>query len=165
MWFLVLKVSISLRIWEEVWDEVGPHVGEPRVRQVPADDHVGPVAFSWWSWGFDYCDEYYRILVIITCKGLWYSDDPGHKDLNIVMYNWSLVMVASQYVDDNHGRFWSGLKFSSLSRHLMERRSQGVRGRAWSFCRAAWEFIFLNHSVISDIFHSTFWGWPLYWLS
>ena len=60
-------------------------------------------------------------------------------------------MVANGYVDDNHWRYWSGLKHSSLSGHLMERRSQGDRGRAWSFCRAAWKFIFMNHSVISDI--------------
>ena len=50
-----------------------------------------------------------------------------------------------------HWRCCSELKFSSLSRHLMERKSQGVRGRAWSFCRAAWKFIFMNYSVISDI--------------
>ena len=36
----------SLRVRQQVGDEVAPHVAEAGVRQVPRDDHVSPVTLT-----------------------------------------------------------------------------------------------------------------------
>ena len=42
---IIVKKSL-LRVRQKIGDEVGPHVGEPWVRQVTRDDHIRPVSLT-----------------------------------------------------------------------------------------------------------------------
>ena len=46
MMMMVMVKKSLLRVRQEIGDEVGPHVGEPWVRQVTRDDYIRPVSLT-----------------------------------------------------------------------------------------------------------------------